>query len=98
MSDQPTWPIQFKGYWQDGDQDDPGLNGPWEMFTVVVHGEEARDSRELLPADLPALMEALGARWHQREVAGQNNDGSLNPNLDYVEGRWVTPWQEIADE
>ena len=53
------WPLRFRGWWYDGDQDDPGIKGPWETFTVQVFGEEAGDVRDLLPEDVPALMAAL---------------------------------------
>ena len=56
----PVWPITFQGWWQDGDQDDPQITEPWETFTVKVYGEEAGDMRDLLPADMPALLAALG--------------------------------------
>lgn len=55
------WPVRFAGYWGDDDQDDPHLPEPWETFTVWVNGAEAGDVRELIPADLPALLDALGA-------------------------------------
>ena len=54
------WPIRFKGWWQDGDQEDEGFKEPWETFQVMVYGEEAGDMRQLLPADVPALLAALG--------------------------------------
>ncbi len=59
------WPITFEGWWEDGDRDDPGIDGPWETFTVMVSGREAGDMRELLPADVPLLLEALGGerKW-----------------------------------
>ncbi len=56
---EPTWPLTFRDWWQDGDQDDPNLVEPWETFVVRVRGEEALDTRDLLPADVPALLEAL---------------------------------------
>ncbi len=58
MTVETRWPITFQGWWQDGDQDE--IPEPWETFTVMVHGREAGDMRELLPADLPALLAALG--------------------------------------
>ena len=60
--DTPEWPITFLGWWEDGDREDPDTPEPWETFTVMVYGKEAGDMRELLPADLPALLEVLGAR------------------------------------
>jgi hypothetical protein len=58
MCEATEWPITFRGWWQDGDQDD--IPEPWETFRVMVHGAEAGDSRELMPADVPALLDALG--------------------------------------
>ena len=54
-----SWPIRFKGWWYDGDQNDPNTTEPWETFQVKVYGEEAGDMRDLKPEDLPALMAAL---------------------------------------
>ena len=83
-----AWPITFVGYWQDGDQDDPDLDGPWETFTVMVRGEEVGEMRELLPADLPALMAALGSTRETMQPFGSG----------VVSERWSTPWQTVTDE
>jgi len=33
-----------------------------------------------------------------RQVAGQNEDGSLNPDLDYTETRWVSEWRAVKGD
>ena len=57
--DPAAFPVRFRGYWHDGDQDDPEIPEPWETFTVMVHGEEAADSRDLVIEDIPAMLEAI---------------------------------------
>lgn len=36
--------------------------------------------------------------YQTRHVAGQNDDGSLNPDLDYTETRWVTEWRAVTGD
>ena len=65
-------PIRFRGWWGDETPEERVRIGePWEILTLMVHGEEASESRQAtiedLKAALPLILAALDAEKSDRD-------------------------------